>query len=1149
MLAVGDRVFFTARDVEHGRELWVTDGTQAGTMLLRDIAPGFANSEVSELTAHDGNVYFHAFDGAKASIWRSDGTPEGTVDWFTPDEELQAGMGVYGDSIIVKADKLYSIDSNTGGLSVVSDSVRSFATSPVGVFFSQYDAVNETDELWLSDESGVRLVVDDVTVGGFSPGVSIDDVFFFNLSLADDEQSLLWRSDGTAGGIYPLSDLFPDATRMTVAYADTDRAFLNVEAGDEHHSYVGDGSPDGTVQLENSFEFYPSWVHKFGDELFIRHYTQNQVFRFDAATGATSLFFDGGFPTAAPDGLFIRSDSEPTLHFYDGEEIREVADFGDFGGSTQVRSPTAGFAGTKLLVTVWTPEHREELGIVDAVTGEYSLFEPIGEGLNGSSGSSAVAFNDSYFVSGRRVQENGQVEPADSSFSYGSPWQLGRRLITRDSSFRDSTNVLLALDDQFQAQQLTDAATDVGYPIRVGNLVYFSAVTEEHGRELWATNGTTTGTYRVTDLNAGAADSLPLQHDFGAFGDRVLFYSDLDDGNGDLWISNGNPGSARRLIDADAGHRLPRFALFHGSDLGAVFVFARPDSEGVPRLWTTDATASGTQPLSTANGLAVNETTQQLNGKAYFVASDGSRTSLYRTDGNSVELLHMGTEGESLAGPYKRNGVIYFTSSEGTLRATDGFEVRDLADDVPLYSSFYDLRGVTVISRRGYDVASSGIWVSDGTAANTQKILDDAGTSYAEIGSKVLFMYEDPIIGFEPHELTLDPAVSIRRDDVLVVSEVGDISVPVTLSTAIEDEVVVRVTVSDRARAEVAVKNLVFSPETWFEDQHAVIRGVNDLIVGGDSHLTVTARVLSGQSDPAYSGLRTEAPLVVTDASAAIRVRAGALQITGSDGHDDIAISVDDEEIVVMANGSEYRFDLVAVQQVIVETGDGDDRIESLVTKPAHIRSGPGDDVIQTGAGNDSIQAGIGDDNVSAGGGTDWITGGSGRDKLSGNGGDDTLLGGNGNDTILGGAGNDELRGERGSDVVLGGRGDDRLVTGNGSDIGLGGDGNDTLLGGTGRDLLSGGVGTNLIQGGNDQDILIAGETTQTTLGSIAPEWRSSKSYPDRLASIRGMLGPNAFPANDAIDVVLGMGARDWFFASIEDELNDRMSLEELELL
>jgi len=76
---VGNKVFFSANNGTNGVELWVTDGTEEGTKLVKDIYPGSQASNPNNLTNLNGTLYFLAADGSgEAKLWESDGTEEGT---------------------------------------------------------------------------------------------------------------------------------------------------------------------------------------------------------------------------------------------------------------------------------------------------------------------------------------------------------------------------------------------------------------------------------------------------------------------------------------------------------------------------------------------------------------------------------------------------------------------------------------------------------------------------------------------------------------------------------------------------------------------------------------------------------------------------------------------------------------------------------------------------------------------------------------------------------------------------------------------------------------------------------------------------------------------------------------------------------------
>jgi len=79
LTVAGNQAFFTADDGVHGFELWVSDGTPAGTHLVKDIVTGAGSSVPSSLAAAGAVAVFSAFDPAYGvEAWRSDGTDAGT---------------------------------------------------------------------------------------------------------------------------------------------------------------------------------------------------------------------------------------------------------------------------------------------------------------------------------------------------------------------------------------------------------------------------------------------------------------------------------------------------------------------------------------------------------------------------------------------------------------------------------------------------------------------------------------------------------------------------------------------------------------------------------------------------------------------------------------------------------------------------------------------------------------------------------------------------------------------------------------------------------------------------------------------------------------------------------------------------------------
>ncbi len=179
---INGTLFFSADDGSNGRELWKSDGTNSGTVVIKDINPSEASSNPDKLTDVNGTAFFIANDGTNGNeLWKSDGTNSGTV--------------------LVKDIIPGSEGSNLDKLTNVNGTL----------FFTVNDSANGT-ELWKSDGTveGTDLVKDINPDGDSNPEnlTNIDGVLYFS---ADDGSNgrELWKSDGTADGTILVGDINP----------------------------------------------------------------------------------------------------------------------------------------------------------------------------------------------------------------------------------------------------------------------------------------------------------------------------------------------------------------------------------------------------------------------------------------------------------------------------------------------------------------------------------------------------------------------------------------------------------------------------------------------------------------------------------------------------------------------------------------------------------------------------------------------------------------------------------------------------------------------------------------------------------------------------------------------------------------------------
>lgn len=153
-------------------------------------------------------------------------------------------------------------------------------------------------------------------------------------------------------------------------------------------------------------------------------------------------------------------------------------------------------------------------------------------------------------------------------------------------------------------------------------------------------------------------------------------------------------------------------------------------------------------------------------------------------------------------------------------------------------------------------------------------------------------------------------------------------------------------------------------------------------------------------------------------------------------------------QLDVRINGQLYRFDSQdkdgKALTFHLKTHGGNDniRIDANVTQPVIVEAGDGNDRVQAGAGYTRLFGGKGDDVLRLGSGLGYAEGNDGDDTLIGGTGDNVMYGNNGNDRLYAGAGAKSK-----TSYMDGGNGKDLLYAGNGHTVLHGGPGDDRLIG------------------------------------------------------------------------------------------------------
>jgi ELWxxDGT repeat protein len=579
---VGSTLYFLTSDGASGTGLWASDGTAAGTLLLRDFP-----TVPSSLSAVGSKLFFSAEDGVHGyQPWLSDGTPAGTA--FV--KSLSTGT----DGSSPGADPVYT----NGGLDINGT-----------MYFSAYPGSGVGDDLWKTDgtSAGTTRVAAGVSHLMSGGGVydTIDPTTLYNIGghlvfessdIAPGGPDELWTSDGTASGTGPLANVAVSVEGNDgLIQAGDVWYFVAGALGASSSLWITDGTAAGTHQVlpvAGPANIFGSLVPLAGKLLFLTYdQTSNDVelWRSDGTAAGTAVVKDLGTWATSGSPQLQTTGNRLFITSYTGAPSP---------GPLWISDGTA--TGTVLLASsIDTTENGLD-------------FVPVSGGfvfgvVDNTSRSEQLWFTDGTAAGTKQVVD---LSTAAVSFPQYDFTVLGSQVIfvAQTSSTSDT---LWASDGTVSGTHalgtfttLTDAGDALPPFVALNGKLYFGADDGTHGKQLWVTDGTAAGTMAITNINstetAGGLDPENLRAING-----LLFFSGNDGVHGaEPWLSNGTAAGTSMIQDTDPGPA--GSAPYNFTAFGSQVFFVADDGTQGDEPWIL--TPQATQALLATGGHTLNAT-------------------------------------------------------------------------------------------------------------------------------------------------------------------------------------------------------------------------------------------------------------------------------------------------------------------------------------------------------------------------------------------------------------------------------------------------------------------------------------------------------------------------------------------------------------
>lgn len=637
----GNVLFGAEDDSLYGRELWKTNGKPTGTVLLRDIAPSYLDAAAPpyydfNVVRYKSGAYFIADDKTHGTeIWTTDGTAAGTKLFIDTDPRVTPG-------------------TNSGITSITNWKGRLYFGADDGLFGK---------ELWSSDgtDTGTYLVKNiDPFVQGFDEGESNPDNFaalsnqlLFTAS-ALQTGTELYKTDGTTAGTVLVKDIWTGLLES----APKELTLLN---GQVYFSADGDspgeelfrsnGSATGTVLVK---DIYPtSYASKprniFNADGFL-------LFSADDGTHGRELWISRGTTGST---LLVKD-------LYPGSSGSDPYGFAMLNSATCFLTATQ-----QLWVTDGTATGTVMLKQFNSVSGRLTMAGNLlyfaadngnGKELWATDGTSAGTFEVMDINPGTISSDPGSMAALDDRI-YFSATVSGDRELWRSDGTKAGT---------IQVKDINSSGSSTPLELmRINRRIYFSAASAS-GRELWETDGTSAGTAMVMDIRPGPTGSDPQT----LFNTEGILYFTADDGvhGRELWKYNSGCNSYSTILNPENRARI--------CSTGGLTITARGTTAGAGNFkWLRNDTllgVTGTSILAilpgkyqaiSDNGSCAADTSDVLlvQKDIPITVSIKPKTSFYFCPGGFVELDAI-TNDSSSSYAWYLNGNVLGTQVKKTLK-------------------------------------------------------------------------------------------------------------------------------------------------------------------------------------------------------------------------------------------------------------------------------------------------------------------------------------------------------------------------------------------------------------------------------------------------------------------------------------------------